>query len=69
MNGAGKSTCIKGLVDLSERDFGVIDIFGTPHSKPRARSRIAFLPERFLPPWYLSGRQYLRYIARLHGAA
>ena len=67
MNGAGKSTCIKGLLDLTEPDSGVIEIFGTPHTEPRARSRIAFLPERFLPPWYLSGRQYLRYMARLHG--
>ena len=68
MNGAGKSTCIKGLLDLSEPDSGLIEIFGTPHTDSRARSRIAFLPERFLPPWYLSGRQFLRYMARLHGA-
>ena len=34
MNGAGKSTCIKGLLDLSEPDSGVIEIFGTPCTEP-----------------------------------
>ena len=69
MSGAEKSMCIKGLGDLSQPDSGLIEIFSTPQTEPRARSRMAFLPERFLPPWYLSGRQFLRYMARLHGAA
>jgi len=68
VNGAGKSTCIKALLDLCEVDSGTIEVFGTPHTEPRARSRVAYLPERFLPPWYLSGRDFLRYMARLQGA-
>lgn len=67
LNGAGKSTCIKGLLDLCDLDSGAIEIFGAPHAGSRARSRIAFLPERFLPPWYLDGGQFLRYMARLYG--
>ena len=67
MNGAGKSTCIKGLLDLCAVDAGRIEIFGVPHTEPRARSRLAYLPERFLPPWHLCGRDYLRCMARLHG--
>ncbi len=68
VNGAGKSTCIKALLDLCETDSGTIEIFGIPHTEHRARSRVAYLPERFLPPWYLNGRDFLRYMVRLQGA-
>lgn len=68
MNGAGKSTCLKALLDLCDVDSGAIEIFGIPHTEPRARTALAFLPEPFLPPWYLGGRDFLRYMARLHGA-
>ena len=68
VNGAGKSTCIKALLDLCEVDSGTIEVFGTPHTEHRARSRVAYLPERFLPPWYQSGRDFLRYMVRLQGA-
>ena len=69
MNGAGKTTCIKGLLDLCDLDSGTIEIFGTLHTESRARSGLAFLPERFQSPWYLGGREFLRYMARLHGSA
>ena len=67
MNGAGKTTCIKGLLDLCELDSGTVEIFGIPHTETRARAGLAFLPERFLPPYYLGGRDFLRYMARLYG--
>ena len=31
-----------------------------------ARGRAAYLPERFKPPHYLTGRDFLRYVAGLH---
>lgn len=67
VNGAGKTTCIKGLLDFTNIDAGNVDIFGVPHRETRARAQLAFLPERFLPPYYLSGRDFLDYMARLHG--
>jgi ABC-2 type transport system ATP-binding protein len=67
VNGAGKTTCIKGLLDFTNIDSGNVDIFGVPHRETRAREHLAFLPERFLPPYYLSGRDFLDYMARLHG--
>jgi ABC-2 type transport system ATP-binding protein len=67
MNGAGKTTCIKGLLDFTHVDAGEIEIFGLGHRETRARERLAFLPERFLPPYYLSGREFLNYMGRLHG--
>jgi ABC-2 type transport system ATP-binding protein len=68
-NGAGKTTLIKCMLDLSETDAGVIEIFGSGHRAPGARARLAFLPERFNPPFYLSGRDFLRYLLELHRTA
>ena len=31
-----------------------------------SRRQLAFLPERFNPPYYLTGRDFLRYMAELH---
>ena len=67
MNGAGKTTCIKGLLDFTHIDEGKIEIFGVPHRETRARQPLAFVPERFLPPYYLTGRDFLDYMGRLHG--
>ncbi len=67
VNGAGKTTCIKGMLDFCDIDAGRIRLFGRPHTDTRARARLAYLPERFLPPYYLTGRDFLAYMARLHG--
>ena len=66
VNGAGKTTCLKALLDFSAIDAGEIRIFGCPHIETQARARLAFLPERFLPPYYLTGAEFLRYTAKLH---
>jgi ABC-2 type transport system ATP-binding protein len=68
VNGAGKTTLIKCLLDFCHLDGGDIALFGLPHGDPRARRQLAFLPERFSPPYYLTGRDFLRYAASLHGA-
>jgi ABC-2 type transport system ATP-binding protein len=65
MNGAGKTTLIKCLLDFLEADSGAIEIFGVPHRLTRSRSRLAFLPERFNPPYYLKGKDFLRYMLEL----
>ena len=68
VNGAGKTTLIKCLLDFCDADSGSIDIFGTPHTQSAARARLAYLPERFNPPYYLTGRDFLRYMLDLYGA-
>lgn len=65
-NGAGKTTLVKCALDFCDIQSGDIRIFGVPHRETAARSRIAFLPERFTPPHYLNGRDFLRYLAELH---
>lgn len=62
VNGAGKTTLLKCLLDFCDIDGGRIDIFGTPHHLTAARRRLAFLPERFNPPYYLTGEDFIRYV-------
>ena len=69
VNGAGKTTLLKCMLDLLAVDSGAIEIFGVPHTTTSARSRVTFLPERFVPPYYLTGRDFLTYMAKLDGAA
>lgn len=70
-NGAGKTTLIKCLLDFCEPDRtngGTIEIFGLSHRKTESRARLAYLPERFNPPYYLTGRDFLQYMATMHRA-
>lgn len=66
VNGAGKTSLIKCMLDLADFSSGVISIFGTSSRRFEARRRLAFLPERFMPPHYLTGRDFLRMMAQLH---
>ena len=66
INGAGKTTLIKCLLDLCALDGGSIEIFGRPHSQPASRSRLAFLPEQFIPPNFATGNEFLRFMTALH---
>ncbi|MFZ6798676.1 ABC transporter ATP-binding protein [Undibacterium sp. Di24W] len=65
MNGAGKTTILKCLLDFCAVDQGTIDIFGVSNRLTQAREPLAFLPERFMPPYYLTGKDFLTYMLRL----
>ena len=67
INGAGKTTLLKCLLDFCETNAGKIEIFGTSHRLTVSRKRLSFLPERFIPPFYLTGRDFLQYMLRLQG--
>lgn len=66
INGAGKTTLLKCLLDFARADSGSLALFGRDSREPAARGQLAFLPERFVPPYYLSGSDFLDYMARLH---
>jgi ABC-2 type transport system ATP-binding protein len=66
-NGAGKTTLIRCLLDLAASDSGTIDVFGIAAKNPAARRRLAYLPERFSPPHYLRGEEFLRALLALAG--
>ena len=67
-NGAGKTTLIKCLLDLAAFDAGEIELFGAPSRQPPSRRRLAYLPERFVPPHYLRGREFVQLMLELAGA-
>ena len=66
-NGAGKTTFIKCALDLCTFEQGRIEIFGVPIAQARARARLAYVPERFVPPYYLLGREFLAMTLTLAG--
>jgi ABC-2 type transport system ATP-binding protein len=68
-NGAGKTTLIKCMLDFCAADAGSVEIFGVPSAQARARARLSYVPERFLPPHYLRGREFLRYGAAVGGGS
>jgi len=65
MNGAGKTTLIKCLLDFCDLDGGEIRVFDVPHRETRARRSLAYLPESFLPPHSLTGRDFVKYMLAL----
>jgi ABC-2 type transport system ATP-binding protein len=67
-NGAGKTTFIKCALDLCAADRGRVEIFGVDARQAVARARLAYLPERFVPPHYLLGREFLAMTLSLAGA-
>ena len=67
-NGAGKTTLIKCLLDLCGYQRGDIEIFGAPARSPAARRRLVYVPERFAPPHYLRGGEFLEAMLKLAGA-
>ncbi|HEY6241654.1 MAG TPA: ABC transporter ATP-binding protein, partial [Burkholderiales bacterium] len=68
VNGAGKTTLIKCLLDFCDIDSGSIEVHGVTHRRPQARARIAFLPERFIAPYFLTGREFIAMMLRLFGS-
>jgi ABC-2 type transport system ATP-binding protein len=69
INGAGKTTLLKCLLDFCAADRGCIEIFGARHGLAMARRRLAFLPERFNPPYYLTGADFVRYVLAMQAVA
>lgn len=67
VNGAGKTTMIKCLLDFTRVDNGTIDIYSLQSISNKSRSRLAYLPEKFTAPYYLTGKEFLDYMLKLHG--
>jgi ABC-2 type transport system ATP-binding protein len=67
-NGAGKSTFFKLLTGNIKTNVGHLRVLGEePWQNPALLAKIGFCPDYdFLPP-DLKGREYLRFVAGLHG--
>jgi ABC-2 type transport system ATP-binding protein len=66
LNGAGKSTLLRLALDLITPDAGDITLRGIPARLPAARRHVAYLPERFIPPHYLTGEELLKILLQQH---
>lgn len=64
--GAGTTSLLKSVLMLLKPQAGTVRLFGDPHHRPGARSRLAYLPERFRPPGDLSGRDFIRLTLAFH---
>ena len=68
-NGAGKTTTLKVLMGLIRPSAGVASILGHDVRETAFRRHVGFLPEN---PWFydfLTGREFLRFYARVSGVA
>lgn len=66
-NGAGKTTLLKCMLDFCSIDSGSITVNGISSVRPEARRQLVFLPERFTPPWFMTGREFIQFMLRLSG--
>jgi ABC-2 type transport system ATP-binding protein len=67
-NGSGKTTTIRLLTTVLPPTSGTFSIAGIPSTRPaEIRRRVGVLPESSGYPGHQTGREYLRYHARLFG--
>ncbi len=68
-NGAGKTTTIKMLMGLAQPDAGEISVLGLklPQDSLEIRKQIGLVPDDTLLFDYLTGAEYLEFVARLYG--
>jgi ABC-2 type transport system ATP-binding protein len=69
LNGAGKTTLIKSILQLTSPDSGEIRVFDIPAQEVKARQNLVYLPEKFLPSKYLTGKEYLELSVSYYGQA
>ncbi len=67
LNGAGKTTLIKAMLGLRDTNEGSIEIEGRSNKAPESKALFAYLPERFDPPSFLSGYEFIKFSMRLYG--
>lgn len=66
MNGAGKTSLLKCMLDFCQPSSGKVTLFGRPASDLQARTPIAYLPERFQAARHLRGEQFLQRMMQLY---
>ena len=59
LNGVGKTTLIKTILDLARAESGSVEIFGVESTRPASRKAIAYLPEHLQPNRNLKGGEFI----------
>lgn len=67
LNGAGKTTLLKTILGLKDQASGHIRIAGHASGSTEAKKNLAFLPERFDPPWFLNAYEFIDFSLSLYG--
>jgi ABC-2 type transport system ATP-binding protein len=67
LNGIGKTTLIKSILQLSFADSGKVQLFGKSFQDKASRKKVAYLPEKFHPSKYLRGYEYLELCLDYYG--
>ena len=62
LNGIGKTTLIKIILDLLDQDHGEVEIFGVSRVLPEARKKLCYLPEKFQPSQHLKGEEFVKFV-------
>ena len=66
LNGAGKTTLIKVLLGLREATQGQATVLGQPLGSEQGKSQISYLPEKFEPPPFLTGFEFIHFTQKLY---
>jgi len=67
LNGIGKTTLIKIVINLLDCDLGNVEILGNSFVLPSSRKNIFYLPEKFQPSAYLKGIEFLKFNDGFYG--
>jgi len=67
LNGVGKTTLIKVILDLHQATEGSVEIFGVDSKDYKARKKLAYLPEKFLPSQLLKGFEFVELAIASYG--
>lgn len=67
LNGVGKTTLIKIILDLLKADKGRVRFFGQDATVPASRKHISYLPEKFMPSPFLRGDEFLSLALSYYG--
>lgn len=67
LNGQGKTTLIKIMLDLLDQDGGEVEIFGVSRVLPSARKKVCYLPEKFQPSSQLKGEEFIKFVLDFYG--
>lgn len=67
LNGMGKTTLIKIILDLLDQNHGEVEIFGVSRVLPESRKKICYLPEKFQPSQHLKGIEFITFVLDFYG--
>ena len=66
INGAGKTSLIKSIIGLRDPLEGESRLFGSPILTDDIKKYFGYLPERFDPPWFLTGKEFVKFTLELY---